>query len=152
MIHAVEKALKDLGDKVTGDERVKTEGALNDLKTVLKSDDKDAIEKKTEALSQASASIAQRAYSANQPGGDAGGGGAAEERARKPQPAVLPVRAAAARSPKRKRTWWMRSSRKCATRAVAPPDRSLHRFKIVMPPSAVRCSAAFAHRIKTQDR
>jgi molecular chaperone DnaK len=77
MIHAVEKALKDLGDKVTGDERVKTEGALNDLKTVLKSDDKDAIEKKTEALSQASASIAQRAYSANQPGGDAGGGGAA---------------------------------------------------------------------------
>jgi molecular chaperone DnaK len=79
MIHGLEKALKDLGDKVTGDERVKTEGALNDLKSVLKSDDKDAIEKKIEALGTASASIMQRAYSANQPGGgDAGaaGGGA----------------------------------------------------------------------------
>src|SRR5579862_1104409 len=65
MVHAVEKALKDLGDKVTGDERVKTESALNDLRAVLKSDDKEAIEKKTEALGQASASIAQRAYAAN---------------------------------------------------------------------------------------
>jgi len=81
MIHGLEKALKDLGDKVTGDERVKTEGALNDLKSVLKSDDKDAIEKKIEALGTASASIMQRAYSANQPGGDAGaaGGGAGPE-------------------------------------------------------------------------
>ena len=64
MMHAVEKALKDLGDKVSGDERAKTEAALNDLKSVLKSDDKEAIEKKTEALGQASASIAQRAYAA----------------------------------------------------------------------------------------
>jgi molecular chaperone DnaK len=77
MVHSVEKVLKDLGDKVTGDERVKTEGALNDLKAVLKSDDKDAIEKKTEALGQASASIAQRAYSANQPGGGQASGGQA---------------------------------------------------------------------------
>jgi molecular chaperone DnaK len=73
MIHAVEKALKDLGDKVTADERAKAESALNDLKSVLKSDDKDKIEKKTEALGQASASIAQRAYQANQPGGEGGG-------------------------------------------------------------------------------
>ena len=43
--------------------------ALNDLKSVLKSDDKEAIEKKTEALGQASATIAQRAYAASQPGG-----------------------------------------------------------------------------------
>jgi molecular chaperone DnaK len=78
MVHAVEKTLKDLGDKVTADERAKTESALNDLKTVLKSDDKDKIEKKTEALGQASASIAQRAYAANQPGGEgAAGPGAA---------------------------------------------------------------------------
>jgi molecular chaperone DnaK len=76
MVHGVEKALKDLGDKVTGDERAKAESALGDLRAVLKSDDKEAIEKKTEALGQASASIAQRAYAASQPpGGGAGPGG-----------------------------------------------------------------------------
>jgi molecular chaperone DnaK len=73
MVHAVEKALKDLGEKVSAEERAKTEAALSDLKTALKSDDKDAIEKKTEALGQASASIAQRAYAAA--GGAAGGAG-----------------------------------------------------------------------------
>jgi molecular chaperone DnaK len=79
MIHAVEKALKDLGDKVTADERAKAESALNDLKTVLKSDDKEKIEKKTEALGQASASIAQRAYAGNQPGAGPGAGGSGPE-------------------------------------------------------------------------
>ncbi len=75
LLHQVEKALKDLGDKVTSDERAKAESALGDLRSVLKSDDKDAIEKKTEALAHASAAIAQRAYAANPPPG-AGGGGA----------------------------------------------------------------------------
>jgi molecular chaperone DnaK len=75
MVHGVEKALKDLGDKVTGDERAKAESALGDLKAVLRSDDKEAIEKKTEALGQASASIAQRAYASSQPPGGGGPGG-----------------------------------------------------------------------------
>jgi molecular chaperone DnaK len=75
MVHAVEKALKDLGDKVSADERAKAESALSDLKTALKGDDKDAIEKKTEALGQASASIAQRAYAGSGQDGGAGGAG-----------------------------------------------------------------------------
>jgi molecular chaperone DnaK len=65
MVHAVEKAMKDLGDKVGAEERAKAESALSDLKTALKSDDKELIEKKIEALGQASASIAQRAYAAS---------------------------------------------------------------------------------------
>jgi molecular chaperone DnaK len=78
MVHAVEKALKDLGDKVSPDERAKAESALSDLRTALKGDDKEAIEKKTEALGQASASIAQRAYAAQDgAGGGAGGADAA---------------------------------------------------------------------------
>jgi molecular chaperone DnaK len=79
LVHQVEKSLKDLGDKVTPDERAKAESALGDLRSILKSDDKDAIQKKTEALAQASAAIAQRAYAANQPpdGGGAAGGGSA---------------------------------------------------------------------------
>ena len=82
LVHQVEKALKDLGDKVTGDERAKAESALGDLRSVLKSDDKDSIEKKTEALAHASAAIAQRAYAGGQgaaaDGGAGGGAGPGE--------------------------------------------------------------------------
>jgi len=79
MIHAVEKSVKDLGDKVDQGERAKVESAISDLRTALKGDDKGVIEKKTEALAQASASIAQKAYAASQggPEGAAGAAGAA---------------------------------------------------------------------------
>jgi molecular chaperone DnaK len=71
LLHASEKALKDLGDKVAPEDRAKVESAISDLKVVLKSDDKDTIEKKAAALAEASAKVAQQAY-ASQPGGDAG--------------------------------------------------------------------------------
>jgi molecular chaperone DnaK len=73
MIHAVEKSLKDLGDKVDAAERAKAESAISDLRTALKSDDRNVIEKKAEALAQASAGIAQRAYGAGQAGAEAAG-------------------------------------------------------------------------------
>jgi len=76
LIHAVEKSLGSLGDKVDAGERARTESAVSDLRSALKGDDRGVIEKKTEALAQASASIAQRAYAAEQ--GGAGGGGGAE--------------------------------------------------------------------------
>jgi len=75
MIHAVEKSLKDLGDKVDAAERAKAESAISDLRTALKGDDRNVIEKKTEALAQASAGIAQRAYAAGQAGPEAAAGG-----------------------------------------------------------------------------
>jgi molecular chaperone DnaK len=71
LIHAVEKSLTSLGDKVDGAERAKVESAVSDLRNALKGDDRNAIEKKTEALAQASSAIAQRAYAAQQ-GGAAG--------------------------------------------------------------------------------
>ncbi len=74
LIHAVEKSLQSLGDKVDGAERAQVESAVSDLRTALKGEDKAAIDKKAEVLAQASASIAQRAYQAEQ--GAAGGGGA----------------------------------------------------------------------------
>ena len=81
MVHSVEKSLKDLGEKVSGEERAKVESALSDLKGVLKAEDKDKIEKKLEALMQASAAIAQQAYAQENPqgagAGDAGGGASA---------------------------------------------------------------------------
>jgi molecular chaperone DnaK len=84
LIHAVEKSLQGLGDKVDAAERAKVESAVSDLRTALKGDDRAVIEKKTEALAQVSASIAQRAYAANEgaaagaeggAGGQAGAGG-----------------------------------------------------------------------------
>ncbi|MGO9850386.1 MAG: molecular chaperone DnaK [Steroidobacteraceae bacterium] len=71
LIHAVEKSLQTLGDKVDAAERAKVESAVSDLRGALKGDDRNVIEKKTEALAQASATIAQRAY-AEQQGGAAG--------------------------------------------------------------------------------
>ena len=74
LIHAVEKSLQGLGDKVDAAERAKVESAVSDLRTALKGDDRNVIEKKSEALAQASAGIAQRAYAAE--GGGAGAAGA----------------------------------------------------------------------------
>ncbi|HYM02643.1 MAG TPA: Hsp70 family protein, partial [Stellaceae bacterium] len=76
LIHAVEKSLQSLGDKVDGAERARVESAVSDLRNALKGDDRNAIEKKTEALAQASSAIAQRAY-AGQQGGAAGAEAAA---------------------------------------------------------------------------
>src|SRR5579871_1928442 len=75
LTHSVEKSLKDLGDKVDPSERARVESAISDVRTALKSDDKGAIEKKTEALAQASAAIAQRAYASEQAAGAGAAGG-----------------------------------------------------------------------------
>ncbi len=77
MLHSVEKALKDLGDKVSGEDRAKAESALADLRAVLKSDDGEVIAKKTEALAGAASGIAQQAYAAGQ--GEAGAAAAAAD-------------------------------------------------------------------------
>jgi len=78
LMHAAEKSLKDLGDKVSPEDRAAVESAVSDLKAVLRGDDKDSIEKKAEALATASAKVAQQAYAsqAGAPGGDAGAGAA----------------------------------------------------------------------------
>jgi molecular chaperone DnaK len=72
LIHAVEKSLQTLGDKAEAAERASVESAVSDLRTALKGDDRGVIEKKTEALAQASAAIAQRAYAGQQGGAGAG--------------------------------------------------------------------------------
>lgn len=64
MVHATEKSLKEMGDKVTGEERANIESALNALKEAIKGNDKAEIEAKTEALTQVSGKMAERAYSA----------------------------------------------------------------------------------------
>ncbi|MDC3240124.1 molecular chaperone DnaK [Gammaproteobacteria bacterium] len=62
IIHATEKSLEDLGEKVTNEERSNIESSLNDLKDAIKTDDKDKIESKLKTLSEASVGIAQKAF------------------------------------------------------------------------------------------
>ncbi|HEY1771936.1 MAG TPA: molecular chaperone DnaK [Gammaproteobacteria bacterium] len=82
LIHAAEKGMSELGDKVSGEERAAIENAVRDLKDVLKKDDKAIIEAKAKALADASGKMAERLYAAKgeqgaqggpQPTGDAGG-------------------------------------------------------------------------------
>ena len=62
VIHATEKSLDDLGEKVTNEERSNIESSLNDVKEAIKTDDKDKIESKLKTLSEASVGIAQKAF------------------------------------------------------------------------------------------
>ena len=62
LIHATEKSLEELGEKVTAEERSNVEAAIGELKEALKADDKDTIETKVKSLSEASVGIAQKAF------------------------------------------------------------------------------------------
>jgi molecular chaperone DnaK len=79
LLHATEKSLKDLGEKVTAEERASIEAAISDLRGALKGEDKSSIEHKAEALAKASAPVVQRAYQGGAeqagPGPQAGGPG-----------------------------------------------------------------------------
>jgi molecular chaperone DnaK len=77
LVHSTEKALKDLGDKVAPTDRANVESAMADLKRVIGGDDKNVIETKANALSQAAAAIAQQAYAQAGPAGEGGGAGGA---------------------------------------------------------------------------
>ncbi|EEF80008.1 molecular chaperone DnaK [Methylophaga thiooxydans] len=76
LVHATTKSLKDLGDKVEADEKANIESAVEALQEAIKGEDKDDIEAKTAALSEASAKLAERAYAEN---AEAGAGEAAAE-------------------------------------------------------------------------
>jgi molecular chaperone DnaK len=72
LIHAAEKGMADLGDKVSGEERAAIENAVRDLKDVIKKDDKAIIEAKAKALADASGTMAERLYAAKNEAGDQG--------------------------------------------------------------------------------
>jgi molecular chaperone DnaK len=78
MIHATEKSLKELGeDKVSAEEKAEIDAAIEELKQVLKSDDKGAIESKTAALAEKSGKLAEKLYAKTEAEGGAAAAGAA---------------------------------------------------------------------------
>jgi len=74
-VHSVEKALKDVNDKVSDDEKKTAREAIEAVKSAMSGDDRDEIERKTQALEQASAALLQKMY--EQSAGDSRGGGSA---------------------------------------------------------------------------
>jgi len=79
LIHASQKTLTELGDKASDEERAAVETAINELQEVLKDGDKETIEAKTRALTEASAAVARKLYA--EQGGEAAGdeaGGSAD--------------------------------------------------------------------------
>ncbi len=89
MIHGVRKSMKELGDKLEASEKERIEAALKDLEAAMKGEDKAEIERKTQALAEASHKLAEKLYAQTQGAaqqqaagagtqGD-GGGGSKEE-------------------------------------------------------------------------
>ncbi|MCV6610299.1 MAG: molecular chaperone DnaK [Amphritea sp.] len=62
MVHSAKKTLEEAGDKATEEEKTAINAAVEELEEVLKGDDKDAIEAKTAALTEAISGLAQKMY------------------------------------------------------------------------------------------
>ena len=62
MVFATEKALEDLGDKVTSEDKEKAEGLIKEVKAALEKDDIEDIKKKTEELSKVAMDLAAKVY------------------------------------------------------------------------------------------
>src|SRR3982751_5744432 len=87
LVHSVKKSLKEYGDKLDAGEKDKIEAALKDAHGALKSENKDEIEAKAQALAQAAQKLGEKMYAEQQqaaqgggqqaPGGGAGAAGEA---------------------------------------------------------------------------
>jgi molecular chaperone DnaK len=76
-VHSVKKSLTEHGDKIEASEKDAIETAAKDLEEVLKGEDKEAIEAKTEALMTASQKLGEKVYADMQAQQAAAGAGAA---------------------------------------------------------------------------
>ncbi|ANF56087.1 molecular chaperone DnaK [Halotalea alkalilenta] len=84
MIHATRKTLEEAGDKAEAGEKERIETAIKDLEEALKGDDKDAIQTKLDALTEASGALAQKLYAEQaQQGGESAGTDQAQQGGKK---------------------------------------------------------------------
>ncbi|MDH0337673.1 molecular chaperone DnaK [Metapseudomonas otitidis] len=70
LVHATRKMITEAGDKATAEEKAAIEKAVGELEVAVKGDDKAEIEAKMNALSQASAPLAQKMYAEQAKGGE----------------------------------------------------------------------------------
>lgn len=64
MIHASEKSLKEMGDKISAEEKESISKAIESLKDALKGNDKAEIDRRIEQLTAVSGKMAERMYAA----------------------------------------------------------------------------------------
>ena len=78
MVHGTEKAIADLGDKVTDEEKGPITEAIDQLKEAIKGDDKDDIEAKLAKLTEVSGPVMQKVYADQAAEAQAAGGAEAD--------------------------------------------------------------------------
>jgi molecular chaperone DnaK len=78
LVHSTRSAIKESGDKVPGDVIGRVEGAIAEVETAMKGDDKGQIEAKTRSLEEAAQALFAAASAGQQPGGDGPGAGPAQ--------------------------------------------------------------------------
>jgi molecular chaperone DnaK len=66
LVHSVRKSLKEYGDKIDASEKEKIEAAIKDAEGVLKSENKDEIDAKAQALAQAAQKLGEKVYAQQQ--------------------------------------------------------------------------------------
>src|SRR4051812_13790991 len=81
LVHSVKKSLTEYGDKIAADEKAKIEAALKEAEEALKSDDKETIDAKSQALATASHKLAEQMYAKEQAAQQPAGGGDANANA-----------------------------------------------------------------------
>jgi molecular chaperone DnaK len=64
LIHSTNKSMKEYGEQLTADEKSAIEAAVKDAETVVKGDDKAAIDAKAEALATAAQKLGEKMYAA----------------------------------------------------------------------------------------
>jgi molecular chaperone DnaK len=75
LIHSTHKSLKEYGSHLSAEEKSAIEAALKEAEEVVKSDDKEAIQAKAEALATAAQKLGEKMYAAEQVKAQAGGAG-----------------------------------------------------------------------------
>ena len=73
-VHTVEKALKEVGDNASEDEKKSANDAIAEVRTAMSGEDREEIDKKTAALEQASSALLQKMYQQQQSAAAGGGG------------------------------------------------------------------------------
>jgi molecular chaperone DnaK len=81
LVYNVQRTLKEHGSKLSEADRAKIEAAIKEAQEAIKADDPARIERASEALTQASYTLAQMLYQQKQPGPEAGPAGPQQEAA-----------------------------------------------------------------------
>ena len=79
MIHSVKKTLAENGDKLDAEEKAAIESALQEAEDALKSNEKETIDTKTTALTEASHKLAEKMYQEQPQEGQSSADGGAEQ-------------------------------------------------------------------------